>query len=255
MRRVASFEVSQWALAVAIIAIGVCGLAVGDFVAAWQPVPKALPAREPLAFLCAAGCIAAGAALPWARGAAFASGALLAAFLLWMVMFRVPAIFQAPTAAVSYESWGECAVMVAAAWLIRSRSAAKPASPWLAFIVGARGKRVARSIFALALIAFGIAHFAYARDTAALVPTWLPAHAGWVYLTGTTYVAAGLAILAGLVARPAAILAAWQMGLFTVLVWIPAVVDGHPDASQWSELLDSWALAAGAWVVAASYRA
>lgn len=243
---------SQAAFAMAVIAIGVCGLAAADFVAAWQPVPPRMPAREALAFGCAVLCLAAGAGLLWPRGAVRASGVLLVAFLLWMIGFRLPAILHSPSAAVAYESWGECAVLVAATWVIFARGTDGQSRQLLGFAAGARGARIASAIFGLALVAFGVAHFAYVRDTAALVPSWLPAHAGWVYVTGFAYVAAGLATLANVAARTAALLAALQMGVFTALVWIPVVVTGHADLSQWSELLDSWALAAGAWVVADS---
>jgi uncharacterized membrane protein len=249
--RVAS--VGHLVFAAVIIVLGIVGLVKGDFAPVWDPVPKGVPARGLLAYLCAFIFLASGIALLLQRTAAPASCLLLTSLLVWLLVFRVPVVLRSPTVVVSWEGCGETVVIVAAAWVLYARFAAD----WdrrLGFATGDRGLRIARTLYGLALVAFGLAHFAYLKETAALVPAWLPAHTAWVKFTGATYVAAGLAVVTGVYARLGASLAALQMGVFTLLVWVPIVATGSTDASQWSETLVSLALSAGGWVVADSYR-
>jgi uncharacterized membrane protein YphA (DoxX/SURF4 family) len=133
--------------------------------------------------------------------------------------------------------------MVAATWVLYA---------WFAG-GGEKNLFIARVFYGLALIPFGVAHFTNLKDTTPLIPGWLPLHVFWAYFTGGAFIAAGMAVLTGVFARLAATLSAWEIGLFTLIVWVPTVVAG-PTASQWTEFVTSWVLMAAAWVVADSYR-
>jgi uncharacterized membrane protein len=247
-------SVGHVAFAATLIVFGILGLTHGDFAAIWQDAPKDVPLRHALAYLCAAVSLGTGIGLLIRRTCAGAARVLLAFLLLWMLLVKGRYIVLAPTTEGSYQSWGETAVLVAGAWALYVRFATAWDERRLAFATGDSGLRIARILYALALIAFGLSHFVYLQLTAPLVPSWLPWHDGWAYFTGATYLAAGAALLVGVCMGLAAMLSALQMGLFTLLVWMPIAVSGQMTPSQWSELGVSWALTAAGWVLAESIR-
>lgn len=250
--RIAS--VGHAVFAATMIALGILGLIKGDFAPIWNSVPKGLPARQMLAYLCTFISLVCGVGLLWRRTATTAARVLFVYLLLWMLLIKVREILLAPTVEVTYQSCGETAVTVAGAWVLYAWFASDWDRQRLGFAVGDKGVRLARVLYGLALIAFGLSHFAYVKETAPLVPAWLPAHVFWAYFTGCTYLAAGAAVLIGVYARLAAVLSAVQMGMFLLLVWAPIVAAGNVGAFQWGETVVNWALIAGAWVVADSYR-
>jgi uncharacterized membrane protein len=234
------------------VGLGILAVVQGNFTPVWSGVPKGVPARAVLVYLSALVSLLAGIGLLWKRAAVLAARLLLPSFLVWLLVVRVPVIFRAPTATGAWWASGDTAVMAAAAWALYISFASDWDRRRFRVASGDTGLRSARVLFGLGLIPFGVAHFTYLDRTISFVPGWLPWHTGWAFFTGGAFIAAGIGVLTGVYARLAATLVALQMGLFTLVVWIPIIM-GHPSATDWTEFVSSWALTAAAWVVADSY--
>ena len=120
----------------------------------------------------------------------------------------------------------------------------------------ARLSKIARIIFGICLIYFGLAHHFYLANTVSMVPAWLPpGQAFWAYATGAGHVAAAIAIISGVYARLGAILLTAMFILFTILVHAPRVLTDLHNHFAWGENAVNLALIGSAWVVAASLPA
>ncbi len=67
------------------VTLGILGLAQSDFTPTWTGVPKGVPGREVLAYLCAVISLVSGIGLLWQRAAVIASRLLLGSFLVWLL--------------------------------------------------------------------------------------------------------------------------------------------------------------------------
>lgn len=239
--------------AVTMMCIGAIGLIDASFVAVWAGVPPTFPGRELLLYVCAFLALATGAGMLTKRYAAYAALVLLVYFLVWTIAFKGQFVVRAPLEEGSYQSIGENAVLIAAIWVLYGwfvRNSQTKSN----IISGDAGTRIAHIVYGLGLLAFGLSHFFYLDLTAPLVPKWLPEPVFWAYLTGGIYLCTGTAILAGFGARLAAGVAAFQIALITLLVWGPIVLSGEVTPMHWQETIESWALSAGALVLAFSFE-
>ena len=142
-------------------------------------------------------------------------------FLLWLLLLRVPSMLLSFTVDYWWAA-SKIAVMAAAVWVLYIWFATDWDRRRLGFATGERGLRIARLLFGVALISFGIAHFLYLHQTASLVPGWLPWHVP-LRSHGLRLCHGGLGGHHGGDGKAAAASTALQIGLFTLVVWFPVV--------------------------------
>ncbi|MGH7010399.1 MAG: DoxX family membrane protein, partial [Caulobacteraceae bacterium] len=117
----------------------------------------------------------------------------------------------------------------------------------------ARTALLARWAFGLCLLVFGVSHFVYAKFTASLVPPWLPpSQMVWVWATGAAQIAAGLAMLSGVLAPLAAVLLTIMYIVFGALVQAPTVIAHPASQADWTENAINLILVGAAWTLADS---
>jgi uncharacterized membrane protein YphA (DoxX/SURF4 family) len=233
--------------AVGVMALGLVSLAWGDFDPG-QPLPKAFPGRTALAYAAAAFMLVAGAAAQWRRTAAWAAAGLTAYYALIVVILMNGGVVLRHYAEYGAYSGGAEQLAIAAGGLIVYAANAR-IDPALA----ARLTRLGQMTFGVCALLFGGAHFFYMNLTAPLVPEWLPPSPEfWAYATGLGHIAAGVAILTGVKARPAAVLLTAMYASFTLLVHGPMLLADPSRHWIWSENALNLALTGAAWVVADS---
>jgi uncharacterized membrane protein len=249
-----SASVGQLLFALSLLALGLLSLCSADFALVWQPVPDGIPGRALLACVSGAIMAAAGIGLLIPRVKVPAAFILFVYTAVWLLALHMPHVIAHPLQESNWGGAGEIATLVGASWILYA-SAAQPGDRWyFASFAGPAAIRWARILFAVGVPLVGLEHLVYAQDTASFVPAWLPDRLGWAYFTGIAHIAAGIAILIAILPRLAAALETVMMGLFTVLVWVPAVMAQPALRFNWTALLMSTVITAAGWIVYESYR-
>ena len=236
------------------IVLGLGVMAMGAICLAWrrfdpgQPVPKSFPDRAALADAAAVFMIIAGAAVAWRRTAATGGAALAGWFgLVVVLLMNGPGVVRHYRELEPYSDAAEQLAIAAAGLIVFADCGG---------IEAGLARRVVRGgqwVFGACAVLFGLAHFFYLDLTAPLVPQWLPpSQLFWACATGAAQVAAGLAILAGVQDRLAAILLTVMYASFTPLVHAPMLLADPSRFGVWTENALNLALTGSAWVVANS---
>ncbi len=107
---------------------------------------------------------------------------------------------------------------------------------------------VARIIFAVAMLIFGLMHLMAGADMAGMVPSFFPGGVIWVYITGLGLILAGIAIIIKKMGKLASFLLALMLLIFVLSIHLPAVIGG--DQMAMSQVLKDLGLMACALLIA-----
>jgi uncharacterized membrane protein YphA (DoxX/SURF4 family) len=250
VNRVFSRPVSVRIYGLGAFALGITGLVWGDFGVVWQPAAAGYTGPSSLGYLVAIFPLLAGLSMQWQRATLLGASALFVAYCLAIMFFDVPRGFAHPSVFGAWYGVLENLALAVGALIICSDHARLEPS------AAERLSKVARIVFGICLIYFGLAHHFYLANTVSMVPKWLPpSQPFWAYATGAGHVAAGIAITTGIYARLAAILLTAMFIVFGILVHPSNVMTQPHNHFAWAENAVNFALIGSAWVVAASLSA
>lgn len=108
--------------------------------------------------------------------------------------------------------------------------------------------KAGRFFLAISLLIFGVDHFMFATFIAVLVPSWMPFHLFWAYLTGACFVAAAFAIAFNKYARLGAMLLGLMFFLWVVLVHAPRVAAHLRSGDEWNSAFVALAMSGVAFI-------
>jgi uncharacterized membrane protein len=235
--------------AIGLIGLGILALIYGDFALVWQPVSPWVPGRTALAYASGVLMLLCGVTLFFQPAAKYSIRVLLPYLKIW-VLLKVPALIVAPQVEGVWLGIGELTMLLAGGWTLFAMLADLPERWRFRLTAGESAVRGAQILFAISLIPVGLSHLMYVKETAAYVPAWLPYPVGWAYLTGIGQMACGIGLLFRIFPRAAAVSEAAMLTIFTLLVWVPAIIAEPHARLPWTAFFISWIIAAGAWVVA-----
>ncbi len=196
-------------------------------------------------YLIYAGAVAlifGGAAIQFPRTTK-AGAAVLGAVYLVFVLLCVPGIVAAPQI---YNSWGnffEQFSLLTGAAIVYARLSSAGSPETL--------NRIGRILLGACAASFALEQAIYLHPTANLVPKWIPpGQMFWAVTTTVFFAFAAVALLTNRMALLATRLLTLMLVIFGLVVWVPLLLSGPHNPTNWSETAETFAIAGAAWILA-----
>jgi uncharacterized membrane protein YphA (DoxX/SURF4 family) len=210
----------------------------GQLISNWQ-----LPGTAAFIDTTSVAQVIGGAAMLSQRYSRLGALVLGVVYLVFSLTF-VPDIVAHPRV---YASWGNVFYQLAlVAGAAVAYGSASPALPYAATL-----SRGAVMLFGLCNISFAIEQVEFQARTVSLVPKWIPPNGTfWAIATTIAFLLAGVALVVGYKSLLASRLLALMLVVFGVTIWIPILIADPITHGNWSEGLETFAIAGVAWIVA-----
>jgi uncharacterized membrane protein YphA (DoxX/SURF4 family) len=233
------YSLGRYVYGLATFGSGICALVWHNY----DALP-AVPHRGILIYILATIEILAGLAVLLPRTAQ-AGAVALGAIYLFFALLGVPLIIKHPLVYNNFGNFFEQFSYVSGALILYACSG--PIAP-------ARTSRLARIgyySFGLCVVSFALEQLFYLSATASLVPKWIPpGQMFWAIATTAAFALAAIALLTGVMALLASRLNTAMLLGFLLLVWVPALFTNPHSFVNWSEGLETLAIAGSSWIVA-----
>lgn len=210
--------------------------------------PPWFAGRVAVAWLMAVILFAAGLSIAANRNVRIMAGGLGLVLLVRILFIHGPRLVAAFHDPAPWTSGFEVVAMASGAWLL----AAIPNGE--ADLQLHEAAPVARFLFAVSLVVFGVQHFMYANFIATLLQSWMPFHLFWAYFVGVAFFATALALIVGVWARVASTMLGVMFLVFFFSLHLPRVASASHNGNEWTSMFVALAMWGTSWIVSGSLR-
>jgi hypothetical protein len=216
---------------------GMAALAFGLIALVWHGYNDWHPPRY-LVYATAAALIFGGAAILFHRTAKTGAVVLGAVYLVFALLC-VPGIVAKPQIYTSWGNFFEQFSLVTGAAIVCAR------------LSSATVNRIGRILLGICTASFTLEQAFYLGATANLVPKWLPpSQMFWAVATTVLFALAAVALLTNRMALLATRLLTMMLVTFGLLVWVPVLLSDPHNHTNWSETVETFAIAGTVWILA-----